>query len=353
MEKENKTQLKGMTLEELASYFISIGEPKFRAGQVYNWIYNHLSDDFDEMQNLSKDLRSKLQQIAELKVYDTQQVQESSTTRTRKFLLTTHDNKNIESVVIPDRDRNTLCISTQVGCPLDCKFCATGLLGYKRNLTSAEIVDQYLQAARIFGKPSITNIVFMGMGEPLLNYENTLKAISIFTSEQNTGLSRTRITVSTAGIAHRIKELADSGLRIKLALSLHSCFEDTRSTIMPINKKYSLAENIEALKYYARATKTRITFEYTMLKGINDRTEDIKALNRLCSSLPSKLNIIPFNSIKHMSPGGISSELEPTKKDRIIEFAQKLRDSNITVMIRDTQGDDIAAACGQLAGKQK
>jgi len=353
MENAKRTQLKGLTIPELAEYFISIGEPKYRAGQVFNWIYNHLADDFSKMQNLSKDLRNKLSNIAELKVYDTQEVQESNTTRTRKFLLTTHDNKNIESVVIPDKDRNTLCISTQVGCPLDCKFCATGLLGYKRNLTSAEIVDQYLQAAKIYGKPSITNIVYMGMGEPLLNFDNTLKSISIFTDELNTGLSRTRITVSTAGIPHKIRELAESGLRVKLALSLHSCFEDVRSSIMPINIKYALSESIEALKFYARVTKTRITFEYTMLKGVNDRPEDIKALNRLCSSLPSKLNIIPFNSIKHMSPGGISSELEPTSREKIHEFAQKLRDHNITVMIRDTQGDDIAAACGQLAGKHK
>jgi 23S rRNA (adenine2503-C2)-methyltransferase len=351
MEKGNRTQLKGLTINELGEFFISIGEPKFRAGQVFNWIYNHLTDDFSSMLNLSKELREKLNHLAELKVYDIQEVQESHTTRTKKFLLTTRDKRNIESVVIPDKERNTLCISSQVGCPLDCKFCATGLLGYKRNLTSAEIVDQYLQAAKIFGKPSITNIVFMGMGEPLLNYENTLKAISIFTSELNTGLSRTRITVSTSGIAPKIKELADSGMRVKLALSLHSCFEDTRSRIMPINKKYSLQENIEALKYYARKTKTRITFEYTMLKGINDRHEDTKALIKLCSSLPSKINLIPFNSIKHMAPGGISSELEPTSKECIDNFARKLRENNITVMIRDTQGDDIAAACGQLAGK--
>lgn len=352
MEKETRIQLKGKTIAELAEFFVSIGEPKFRAEQVFNWIYNHLCDDFSEMLNLSKNLREKLDTLATLKVYDIQTVQESHTSRTKKFLFTTHDRKNIESVIIPDRDRNTLCISTQVGCPLDCKFCATGVMGFKRNLTAGEIVDQYLQAAKIYGKPAITNIVFMGMGEPLINYENTLKAVSIFTDELNTGLSRTRITISTSGIPHRIIELADSGRRVKLALSLHSCFEEMRSKIMPINVKYPLHENIEALKYYASLTKTRITFEYTMLKGINDRTEDIKALTRLCHSLPCKINIIPFNSIKHMDPGGISAELEPTPKEKLLSFAQKLRDNNITVMIRDTQGDDIAAACGQLAGKK-
>jgi 23S rRNA (adenine2503-C2)-methyltransferase len=353
MEKENRVQLKGKTLEELAQFFVSIGEPKFRAEQVFNWIYNHLCEDFSGMLNLSKGLRDKLETLATLKVYNITAVEESHTSRTKKFLFTTHDRKNIESVIIPDRERNTLCISTQVGCPLDCKFCATGVMGYKRNLTSGEIVDQYLQAAKIYGKPAITNIVFMGMGEPLLNYENTLKAISIFTDELNTGISRTRITVSTAGIAHRIIELADSGRRVKLALSLHSCFEEIRSRIMPINTRYSLHENIEALRYYASLTKTRITFEYTMLKGINDRAEDIKALTKLCHSLPCKINIIPFNSIKHISPDGISAELEPTPKEKLLSFAQKLRDNNITVMIRDTQGDDIAAACGQLAGKHK
>jgi 23S rRNA (adenine2503-C2)-methyltransferase len=164
-------------------------------------------------------------------------------------------------------------------------------------------------------------------------------------------LSRNRITISTAGIPHKIAELADSGLRVKIALSLHSPFEDVRSKIMPINKKYSLKENIEALVYYAKKTKTRVTFEYTMLKGINDRDEDIKALTKLCNSLPSKINVIPFNSIKHMSPGGISAELEPTSTANIQKFVEKLRNNNITVMVRDTQGDDIAAACGQLAVK--
>jgi len=234
---------------------------------------------------------------------------------------------------------------------LDCKFCATGLMGYKRNLTSGEIVDQYLLTAKENGKESITNIVYMGMGEPLLNYENTLKSIEIFTHELTKGLSRNRITVSTAGIAPKIKELADSPFRVKLAFSLHSTFEDIRTKIMPINKKYSLKDNIDAIKYYTKKTKTRVTFEYTMLKGLNDRDEDVKALTKLCSNLPSKINVIPFNSIKHMNPGGISAELDPTPYNEITKFVDKLRNNNITVMVRETQGDDIAAACGQLAVK--
>jgi 23S rRNA (adenine2503-C2)-methyltransferase len=351
MNKEKKIELKGLTLSELQEYFLSIGESRFRAQQVFNWMYNHLSTDFSEMQNISKELRTKLAANCSLQTLNLVTTQGSCSSGTKKYLFSTSDNRKIESVVIPDKDRNTLCISTQVGCPLDCKFCATGLMGYKRNLTPGEVVDQYLLTAREYGKEKITNIVFMGMGEPLLNYETTLKSVEIFTHELTKGLSRKRITISTAGIANKIADLAEKNLRVKLAFSLHSPFEEIRTKIMPINKKYSLKENIEALKVYARKTKTRITFEYTMLKNLNDRDKDIKALTALCSSLPSKINIIPFNSIKHMNPGGISAELESTPLDKIQRFADKLRGNNITVMIRDTQGDDIAAACGQLAVK--
>lgn len=346
-----KKILKGMTLAELKEYFISIGESKFRGEQLFNWIYNHIVFDFSDMQNFPKELRNKLNESTILKTLELITTQYSLSTGTKKFLYSTTDNKKIETVLIPEGERNTLCISTQVGCPLDCKFCATGLMGYKRNLNSGEIVDQYLLTAREIDKKSITNIVYMGMGEPLLNFDNTVKSIEIFTHELTKGLSRKRITISTAGIPHKIIELAELGLRIKLALSLHSCFDEIRSKIMPINKKYSLKENIEALKLYTKKTKTRVTFEYTMLKGINDRSEDIKAITKLCSQLPSKINVIPFNSIKHMKPDGISAELEPTSRDRILKFVDKLRDNNITVMVRETQGDDIAAACGQLAIK--
>lgn len=348
---DKKINLKGLTLPELQEYFISIGEPKFRGEQIFNWMYNHLSFDFDEMQNFPKELRQKLSANCSLRTLSLTATQDSPTTSTKKYLFSTHDNKKIESVVIPEKERNTLCISTQVGCPLDCKFCATGLMGYKRNLTPGEVVDQYLLTAKEYGKENITNIVYMGMGEPLLNYKSTIKSAEIFTHELTKGLSRTRITVSTAGIAPKIKELADHGLRVKLAFSLHSAFEDIRNKIMPINKKYSLKENVVALKYYAKQTKTRITFEYTMLKGLNDRDEDVKALTKLCSSLPSKINVIPFNSIKHMNPEGISAHLESTSHENIHQFVDKLRNNNITVMIRQTQGDDIAAACGQLAVK--
>lgn len=348
---DKKIEIKGLSLEELRALFLKLGESKFRADQVYNWLYNKLIFNPEEMLNLSLSLRKKLSEKFSFFSLTKIDEQHSRSTGTKKFLYETFDGRKIESVIIPDKERNTLCISTQVGCPLDCKFCATGLMGYKRNLSPGEIVDQYLLSAKELGKDAITNIVFMGMGEPLLNYKGTVRSLEIFTSEQNAGVSKHRITVSTSGIPKKVRELADTGLRVKLALSLHSCFEDIRSKIMPINEKYSLAENMEAIKYYLGKTKSRITFEYTMLAGVNDREEDLKALVRLCSSLPSKINIIPFNSIKHMDPDGFSGQLEPTSMENIREFVEKLRAKNITVMLRDTQGDDIAAACGQLAVK--
>lgn len=348
-----KTVLKGLTFEELKVYFNYIGEPSYRAGQVFNWMYNHLSLSFDEMLNLPKSLRKKLNEETNLKSLTYLDSETSSETGTKKFIFETEDGNKIESVIIPEAKRNTLCISTQVGCPLDCKFCATGLMGYKKNLTAGEIFDQYLLAAKDFGKENLTNIVFMGMGEPLLNYDATINTLKIFSEELTTGISLKKVTVSTAGIPHRIKELADSGLKPKLAFSLHSCFEETRSKIMPINLKYSLNENLEALKYYSSKTNTRITFEYIMLKDLNDTEKDLSALVRLCKSIPSKVNVIPFNSLAHMNPTGFSSELQPTAKYKIEEFVRKLRERDITVIVRFTQGEDIAAACGQLAIKFK
>lgn len=348
-----KIELKDLTLPQLEKHFVAAGEKKFRATQVFNWMYNNLVTSFEEMSNLPKPLRLMLSRDFTLKTLSFKTVQTSNTTGTKKYLYTTKDNHAIETVLIPDDKRNTLCISTQVGCPLDCKFCATGLMGFKRNLTVGEIVDQYFHTAKRVEKNTITNIVYMGMGEPLTNFDNTLASLEIFTAQYNNRVSRNRITVSTSGIADKIIALADSPLRVKLALSLHSPFDEIRSSIMPINKRYPLAETMEAIKYYSRITATRITFEYTMLKGINDRDEDVKALTKLCRSLPSKLNVIPFNSIAHMSPNGFSKELEPTSLFNINQFVQKLRNNDITVMVRDTQGDDIAAACGQLATQIK
>jgi 23S rRNA (adenine2503-C2)-methyltransferase len=348
-----KIRLKGLTLPELRDFFLQRGEPKYRAEQVFNWLYNRLADDFTEMINLPKDLRSSLKSTAEINTLKPAGSRVSDETGTMKFIFETMENYLIESVIIPEDKRTTLCISTQVGCPLDCKFCATGLMGYKKNLTAGEIFDQYKMTAKDYGKEKITNIVYMGMGEPLLNYKETVKSLEIFGEELTAGISLKKITISTAGIAPKIIELADTGLKVKLAFSLHSCYDDIRDRIMPINKKYSLARNIEAMKYYAGKTNTRITLEYVMLKGINDRKEDLNALVKLCSRVPSKVNVIPFNSLKHMNPQGYSAKLEPTAQKRIDEFCQGLRDKNVTVIVRYTQGADIAAACGQLAIKEE
>lgn len=344
-----KIPLKGLTLDELKKYFAENGEPRFRGEQVFNWMYNHLVDDFFLMNNLPKGIRQTLTNNCEIKTLNYITSETSPITGTKKYIFETSEGNKIESVIIPEANRITLCISTQVGCPLDCKFCATGLMGYKKNLTAGEIFDQYALAANDYGKDRITNIVYMGMGEPLLNFDATLKSLKIFAEEKSKGISLKKITVSTAGIAPRIIDLADSGLRVKIALSLHSCFEDTRTKLMPINKKYSLEENIKAIRYYAKKTGTRITFEYVMLKDINDREEDLVAIKKLCGEIPSKINVIPFNSLRHMNPTGFSAELESSPMERIEKFSDELRNRNITVTVRYTQGDDIAAACGQLA----
>lgn len=353
MKLENKKiHLKSFRLEELQDYLVEIEEPKFRAKQIFNWMYDNLVEDFGEMKNLPAELREKLKNLTELNSLKLLSQQGSETTETIKYLFETYDGKKIESVIIPENERRTLCISTQVGCPLDCKFCATGLMGYSRNLTPGEIIDQYILTLKDQDPNPITNIVYMGMGEPLLNYAATEKSLKILLHDLGNKIGRTRITVSTAGIANKIVELADSETRVKLALSLHSCFDETRNKIMPINLKYNLNENIEALKYYARKTKTKIMFEYIMLDGVNDRDEDVSELIKLCKKIPSKVNLIPFNSIAHMVTGGLSAELKPTPLTRIKEFAAQLIEKEIFVIRRNPQGDDIAAACGQLAIKE-
>lgn len=350
---EKKQTLKGLTLEELNTYFISEGEPGFRGEQLFKWLYGNMVDDFNEMNNIPQSLRKKLSGSYKIDTLRYLKSEISLSTKTKKYIFETADGNKIESVVIPETKRTTLCVSTQVGCPLDCKFCATGLMGYKKNLTAGEIFDQFKLASKDYTKRAITNIVYMGMGEPLLNFKETVKSLEIFAEELTTGMSLKKITVSTAGIAPKIKALTETGMKVKLAFSLHSCFEEIRSRIMPINEKYSLQENIDALKNHSKETGTRITFEYVMLDGINDRDEDVKALARLMSSLPSKLNIIPFNSLQHMNPSGLAGKLKSSPKERILRFADKLREKHITVMLRNTQGDDIAAACGQLAIKLK
>jgi 23S rRNA (adenine2503-C2)-methyltransferase len=347
---DKKPILKGYTLKQLKDYFSSIDEKRFRGEQVFNWLYRHMIDSYDQMDSVPKVLRAQLTEttgpINTLNLVSKISSPQSGTT---KYLFKTLDGNKIESVIIPDNERTTLCLSTQVGCPLDCKFCATGLMGYKRNLSSGEIFDQYKFVCKDHEEDAIKNIVYMGMGEPLANFENTLNSLMIFAEDLTSTVRLKKITVSTAGITPKILELADSGIKVKLAFSLHSCFEIIRSKLMPINDKYSLRENLQALRHYAKQTRTRLTFEYVMIDGINDREEDFFALVKLCKSLPCKINVIPFNSLAHINPTGFSSELKPTPRERIEAFVEALRDQNIVVTVRYTQGDDIAAACGQLA----
>lgn len=345
-----KINLKGKTLKELEDFFESIGEESYRAKQIFNWLYQKRVDSFSKMTNLSKLLREKLNEIAKIDSLELVKIQKSKVSNTQKFLFRCEDGSMIESVLIPDQNRLTLCLSTQVGCPLNCQFCATGQMGFKRNLTRSEIVDQFIQVSNPSGE-KLTNIVYMGMGEPLLNYENVIKSLLIFSSEFAFDISGKRITVSTVGIPDKIRDFAHQPFRGKLAFSLHSTNEEIRSLIIPINKKYSLKENIEALEYFYQKTKRRITFEYILLKDVNDSPKDIEGLVKLSKRIPSKINIIPFNSIAHINPKGFGAQLKPTSKEEFDRFVENLRKQNLTVFVRNTKGSDIEGACGQLAIK--
>jgi 23S rRNA (adenine2503-C2)-methyltransferase len=357
----NRINLKGLTLQELEDFALSIGERKFRGKQLFDWLYIKEVSSFEGMSSLSKILKQKLSDVASIESITITNVQES-TDGTNKFLLELIDGKKIETVLIPpsttyssrdaseeeEQKRLTLCVSTQVGCPLDCKFCATGTMGFSRNLTTGEIIDQILQVKKYSGK-RITNIVFMGMGEPLLNYDNVMKSIEIITT--GLGIAAKHITLSTVGLVPQIKTLADENRKIKLAISLHSLDQKIRESLMPIAKKYPLPEMIDALQYYYRKMKRRPTFEYILFKDINDRDEDVKTLVKLSKQIPCKVNIIPFHAINAGQSSNVKLLLHPAPPGRIDDFAHKLRQSHVTVFVRSSAGEDIDAACGQLAVK--
>lgn len=349
-----KQKLKGMSLRELETFAESLGEKKYRGAQLYSWLYGKAAQSFGEMTDISKDFRGMLVQAAILENVEAVSKKESSD-GTTKFLFRLSDGLAIESVLIPpekkspDADtRLTLCLSTQVGCPLDCKFCATGTMGFTRNLTAGEIVDQVLQVQRLAHR-RITNIVYMGMGEPMLNYDNVMKSLGILNDDRALNIGVRHITISTAGYADKIQQMADENRKVKLALSLHSLDEKKRTMLMPITKKYGVAELIGALEYYYRKTRQRPTFEYILFDGFNDTESDIKRFVALSKRIPCKVNIIPFHSIDFTHPSGFAASLKPTPRIRAEEFADKLRNADITVMIRSSSGEDIKAACGQLA----
>jgi 23S rRNA (adenine2503-C2)-methyltransferase len=349
-----KKNLKGLNLAELQSFVEELGEKKYRAAQLYSWLYAKAAQSFDEMTDISKSFRTVLSQVSHIS--NLQLITQSvSTDNTIKYLFQLNDGLAIESVLIPstkksseEEKRLTLCVSTQVGCPLDCKFCATGMMGFTRNLTVGEIVDQVIQVQKKSEK-RITNLVYMGMGEPMLNYENVMQSIDIINDDCGLNIGARHITISTAGYADKIRQLADEERPVKLALSLHSLDNDKRTKLMPITKKFSVDELIKALEYYYHKTRRRPTFEYILFDGFNDTAADVKLFIKLSRKIPCKVNLIPFHSITFMHPSGIGASLKPTPAPRIEAFADALRKSDITVMVRGSSGQDINAACGQLA----
>lgn len=322
------------------------GEKAFRAVQVYEWLWKKSAHDFDQMTNLSLKQRQWLQDNFNLHavVVDQQQLSNDGTI---KLLFKLHDAHLIEGVLIPAEDRMTACVSSQVGCSLTCKFCATGYMERKRNLSPAEIYDQVVLINRIalaqYGI-GLTNIVFMGMGEPLLNYANVLAGIERITAEDGLNMAAKRITVSTAGIAKMIKKLADDEVRFNLALSLHAANDTKRDTIMPINESNSLENLKEALQYFYRKTRNRITFEYIVFYNFNDTLRDAEELYQFSKHVPCKINIIEYNPIQE-------AQFQNTTEDKLTAFQHFLEQKGIVVNVRRSRGKDIDAACGQLAIK--
>lgn len=354
-----KTNLKGLNQAELEEFVLSLGEPKYRAGQIYQWLYKEHVSSFDAMTNLSQSLRTKLNDVAIIEQFQLVTHQTSAIDGTKKFLFELADGKKIETVVIPPRatavdveDRLTICVSSQVGCALDCKFCATASMGFMRNLTVGEILNQFITAQQFSDKP-ITNIVFMGMGEPMLNYENVMTAVDIFSDQNGFGISPRRITISTAGYANFIKRMADEDRKPKLALSLHSMRDDVRGDLMPINKKYNVEELISALEYYKRKTRKGVMLEYIVFDGVNDTADDVRLLTKVFRRLDCRINLIPFHSIEFINPQGLSATLHGASKEGIEKFWKALRRNGVTVFIRHSAGVDIDAACGQLAVKEE
>ena len=343
-----KKDIRALSQEELKQVFAALREPAFRAVQVYEWLWKKSVSSFESMRNLPKTLIEKLQEDYAIRPAALHQSQKSND-GTIKSTFRLHDGHIIEGVLIPAEDRMTACVSSQVGCSLTCKFCATGYMERKRNLEAGEIYDQVVlidrQARESYGKP-LSNIVYMGMGEPLLNYKSVMASVDRLTGEDGLNLSYKRITVSTAGIAKMIRKLGDDGARFNLALSLHAANDKKRNEIMPINEQNSLEALRDALKYYFSRTKNPVTYEYIVFNNFNDTLEDARELAFFCRHVPCKVNIIEYNPIEF-------ADFRNTAEDKLEAFAAYLRRQDINVHIRRSRGKDIDAACGQLAVKEK
>lgn len=344
-----KTNLLDLDRDGLVAFFAELGEKPFRASQVLKWIHQQDIADFQQMTNISKSLRDQLDALAEISAPEVV-LDELSEDGTRKWVLKLSDGNQIETVYIPESDRGTLCVSSQVGCALDCSFCSTGRRGFNRNLSTAEIISQVWLATRLVDeekKPGrkVTNVVLMGMGEPLLNFDNVIKAVRIMLDDFAYGLSKRRVTVSTAGIVPAMDRLGDI-MDARLAVSLHATNNELRDQLVPINKKYPLEELIPACHRFIEKqnVRTRITFEYVMLDGVNDTDQHARELIKLLKDIPALMNLIPFNPFK-------GSGYKTSSMKRIEQFSQILIKSGMTTVVRRTRGDDIDAACGQLVGK--
>lgn len=341
-----KIDIRNLTQDQLKETLIERGEKSFRAKQIHEWLWRKSAGEFAEMTNLSKQTREWLHHQFVIRKIKLNQEQLSAD-KTIKSSFKLFDGNEIEGVLIPADDRMTACVSSQVGCSLSCKFCATGFLDRKRNLDAGEIYDQVVaigQQAEQYYQSPLSNIVFMGMGEPLLNYTNVLQSIEYITSEVGLGMSSKRITVSTAGIAKMIKKLGDDQVKFNLALSLHAANDQKRNQIMAINETNTLSALKEALQYYYQITKNQVTFEYITFHNFNDTLKDAEELYKFSKSVPSKINIIEYNPIAQ-------ADFQKTTDDKLERFRDYLEKRGVNVKIRRSRGKDIDAACGQLAGK--
>ena len=346
----DKINLLGLSCIEMEEFFLSLGEKKYRAHQMLKWMHIHQADSFEQMTDVGKKLRDKLAAIAEIRAPEVLH-EGISRDGTRKWVFRVDGGGAVETVFIPDGRRGTLCVSSQVGCSVDCSFCSTGKQGFQRDLTSAEIVAQVWLASRSFGprknlgEHPITNIVMMGMGEPLLNYDNVVRAMRVMKDDLAYGISRKRITLSTSGVVPMIDRLAED-LDVSLAISLHAPNDTLRNELVPLNRKYPLAELLAACRRYSASRPDKrksITMEYVMLKGVNDQPEHARQLVKLLANLPVKINLIPFNPFPHAG-------YERSDKRDILAFHKLLNDRGLLTTVRTTRGDDIDAACGQLVG---
>lgn len=334
--------LAGLTHEELVQFFARMGKERFRATQVMKWIHQGMMDSFGGMTNLSKTLREELSQAARIRLPEIVGV---STSRdgTTKFLLRLEDDRKIETVLIPGEDHDTLCISSQVGCAMGCGLCRTGGMGFERNLSAGEIATQLLAVRKSAPRSRITNIVFMGMGEPLANLTETVRAVRILNHPNGPGISWRRTTVSTCGLVPGIRELGRA-VRVKLAVSLNAVTDEQRSRIMPINRKYPIAELMRALQEYPLPRRDRITIEYVLIGGFNDSDADARQLVRLLNPIRAKVNLIPYNQCA-------DSELQSPSPERVLRFQEILMSRSLMAIVRKSRGTDILAACGQLAAQ--